>query len=255
MSGIPGVVAKVRRRSAEVVQVARDDGVRAAGPLVGRLVGHALGVGPARLRDLVLDLRLGGRTRGVLRNEDLLRARSIGGDSNWYEPVQPRKFRRILTAVDLDPRYSTFLDLGAGRGRAMLLAAQAGFGTVVGVELDPALAAEADRNVARWMARRGPRSAVQLSVLHQDAVETAVPDGPVLVFLYNSFGPKSLRAVLERLTDSYVSAPRPMWLCYLNAQHASVVAEYTTLGPRVRRDDWIVYEFKDTTASEASRPA
>lgn len=245
MDGVTGVVRKVRRRGTEVVQIARDEGLRTAAPLVGRLIRHAVSAGPARVRDVALDLRLGGRTRGVLRNEDLLRASSIGGDSNWYEPVQPRKFRRIAAAVDLDPAQSTFLDLGAGRGRAMLLAAERGFGHVVGVELDPALAAEAERNVAAWTARRSRRSVGQvISVLHEDAVETALPGGPLLVFLYNSFGANSLRRLLSRLVEDHAASPRPVWLCYVNAQHAEVVAEHPALVLRVQQDDWIVYSMQ-----------
>ena len=246
------VLTKVRRGAARIGGTARDDGVGRAALLALRLVGQILWWLPARGLDVLLDLRLGGRTRGVVRNESVLRAISTGGDSNWYEPVQTSKFRRILAAVELEPSASAFLDLGAGRGRAVLLAAQAGFADVVGVELDPDLAAAAERNAARWSARRAGRMRGRsLTVLHQDAVDAVIPDGPVLVFLYNSFGPASLRRVLERMVASHRSAPRPIWLCYLNPQHASVVDENPALVVRLRQPDWVLYTVGDVVVGAA----
>ena len=40
-----------------------------------------------------------------------------------YEPIQAFMFRRILAEVRVDPRDYAFVDLGSGKGRAVLLAA------------------------------------------------------------------------------------------------------------------------------------
>jgi len=49
----------------------------------------------------------------------------------------------------------TFVDVGAGMGRAMLLAARMPFRAVVGAELNPALAKIAQRNLVLWRRRVG----------------------------------------------------------------------------------------------------
>ena len=91
----------------------------------------------------------------------------------------------------------SFADLGCGKGRAMLLASQRPFREVVGVELNPGLAATAEQNVAVW--RAAGRTAVPLRAVCGDATELAYPAGPVLVFIYNSFGVPVVRAVLDAL--------------------------------------------------------
>ena len=90
-----------------------------------------------------------------------------------------------------------FVDLGCGKGRAMLLASQRPFHHVTGVELNPGLAKIAKRNVAIWEA--GGRSKIAIEVVEGDATELGYPAGPLLVFIYNSFGPPVVRAVLQAL--------------------------------------------------------
>ena len=249
MSITARVAGKLRSDRERIASTATEHGVGRAILLGARLVAEGLWWGPARVLDVLLDVRLGGRTRGVVRNESTVRQLSVTGDSNWYEPVQGRKFRAIMAGVRLEPASSSFLDLGAGRGRAMLLAARAGFREIVGVELDPQLAVEATVNVDRWLASRaGRRSGAWLTVRQEDAVETAIPDGPVLVFLYNSFGPVSLRLVLDRMLASHLADPRPMWLCYLNPQHAAVTDAEPALVAQVRRHGWVIYRVDSPTA-------
>ncbi len=91
----------------------------------------------------------------------------------------------------------SFVDLGCGKGRALLLASGRPFREIVGVELNPELAATAERNLALW--RAAGREMAPIRALCGDAVEVAYPSGPVLVFIYNSFAAQVVRAVLDAL--------------------------------------------------------
>ena len=90
-----------------------------------------------------------------------------------------------------------FVDLGCGKGRAVLLASERPFRSVTGVELHPGLAAIARRN-AEVMRSSGAVLGV-VNVICGDATEFLYPPGPLLVFLYNPFGSAVLRAVLAAL--------------------------------------------------------
>src|SRR5208283_3490988 len=57
----------------------------------------------------------------------------------WRETVPPHPIHRY-----------TFIDIGAGKGRGLLVASEFHFRKVVGIELNPALAAIARSNVAHW---------------------------------------------------------------------------------------------------------
>ncbi|WP_448611156.1 SAM-dependent methyltransferase [Geodermatophilus sp. URMC 60] len=245
----------MRLLRAELIRAAREEGLAGAIRSGSRLFRGGLHRTGAYLAESAVDLWLGTRTRGIVHNEAELHALSPTGDGHHYQAVALRKWRRILAAVDLDPAGSTFLDLGAGRGRAMLFAAEAGFARTVGVELDPALAADAERNIDRWRARRGRRADRPLSVLVADAATVELPDGPVLVLVYNSFGPETLRRVLARVVEDQRRHPRPVRLCYLNAQHPEVVAEQPALVPIARDDDWILYTIGSGTPGGGTEAA
>lgn len=91
----------------------------------------------------------------------------------------------------------SFVDLGCGKGRAMLLASERPFREVLGVELSAELVGVAQRNVVLWEEMGRQRAPIR--VVQGDATELAYPDGPCLVFVYNSFGVPVVRAVLEAL--------------------------------------------------------
>ncbi len=63
---------------------------------------------------------------------------------NLYIGSQPSIMRRALSALGPVERYD-FLDLGCGKGRALIVAAEFPFRAITGVELSPALAAIARR--------------------------------------------------------------------------------------------------------------
>ena len=79
---------------------------------------------------------------------------------------------------------ATFVDIGAGRGRALFLAAEYGFSWVLGVELDAEHHRLAAANLARYRGARG--AAIQL--VHGDAAAVELPAAPLVVFVYNPFG-------------------------------------------------------------------
>ena len=242
MAVIPIAMDKVRRFRAGVSSAAEE-----RGPVSAVVMAASLSVGAARragayLLEWVADLRMGASTRGMVKNDALL-STVAGSDGNWYQPVPVLKFKRIAAAVPLEPAEMTFLDLGAGRGRALLLAAEAGFPRLVGVEIDAVLAAEAERNLLRYARRHdgSPGRSVEWSVLCQDAAEVVVPMGPVLVFVFNPFGRETLRMVLERVEESYQAAPRPLLLAYYNPAHADV-GEMRGLFSRIADGrDWALY--------------
>jgi len=226
------MTAAEQGRSAAIVLVVRK-GVQAG----VRLVSFA--------GEWLVDLRYGIRTRGFLDNRTTLNRSAAFNDSNHYQAISVRGFRGTIRSAEVVPATHAFVDLGCGRGRAMLLAAEQGFARVIGVELDPRLVEEARANVRRWQQRHPAMlGRPELEVREGDAAQTDFLHMPLLVWLYNSFGPDTLRAVLERLIDSWRSAPRPITLCYFNPVHADVVAEFPTLEIHQRGSGWTVYRVR-----------
>lgn len=144
------------------------------------------------------------------RSSDLMSA-ELRRDAEPYVATSIALFRKIVRRSGIDPAQFAFVDLGAGKGRTLLLAAEQGFASVTGVELDPEMYAIARRNLARWPAGKGRPTIVQ-----GDAREFALPDGDLFVFMFNPFTGDVFAAVAERLAEAARRPGRRMIVAYHN---------------------------------------
>jgi SAM-dependent methyltransferase len=117
--------------------------------------------------------------------------------------------------------YTVFLDIGAGKGRAMLLASQFPFLRVEGVELNADLADIASDNISLWQqdATADPLAPIELH--HADATTHTLPTDPTLAFLFHPFELPILRRFLKHIETSLAQHPHPFDLLYANAEHDS----------------------------------
>ena len=89
--------------------------------------------------------------------------------------VEPGTVRRIAALAALEPQ-DVVLEVGPGLGSLTLALLEAGAGRVVGVEIDPVLAAELPRTVAA----RAPQLAARLAVVNADALHIGDHDLPAM---------------------------------------------------------------------------
>jgi SAM-dependent methyltransferase len=122
--------------------------------------------------------------------------------------VSVTDFDDAIAHLPIDPSQYTFIDLGSGKGRALILAFKNGFRRVVGVEFSAELCAVARRNLAA--------TGVNAEVVYQSASDYLFPDEPTVIFLYNPFRPAVLVPVLKRLHPG-------TWIIYVNPEYASAV--------------------------------
>lgn len=141
--------------------------------------------------------------------------------AHWRETIPPHPISSY-----------TFIDVGCGKGRGLLIASELPFRCVVGVELNPAMAAVARQNVAQWQAAHAADPTAPLiapiEVLEQDALQFDLPDSPVLLFLFHPFEAPVLRQLLRRLETqlgarSKLAGPPALDLLYVNAECANVL--------------------------------
>lgn len=130
-----------------------------------------------------------------------------------YVPTGPRLFAAFLRTLPSDPSDMTFIDLGSGKGRTLILAAEAGFGGAIGVEFARELHDAALANVTTYESEvgRGKR----IACIHADAGAFIFPPGPLVVYLHNPFKEAVMERVLTNLAASLKKEPREVWLCYL----------------------------------------
>jgi SAM-dependent methyltransferase len=130
-----------------------------------------------------------------------------------YQPVDPDIFARAVRHLPPETRDGLFLDLGCGKGRALLLARESGFKRIVGVEFSRALAKVARKNV---------KGLGEVTVMDEDATKYEFEKmGHVTIFMYNPFGPEILERVVENLRSKGVTG----FVVYVKPMHDSVLAE------------------------------
>jgi len=116
-----------------------------------------------------------------------------------YEPTPVAQAEALLAASPLRPEDATFIDLGAGMGRVVLLAARRPFRAVIGVEISPALVEIARENLAS--ARDPLRIVRDVKMVRADAAGYVFPRGHLVVYLYNPFRAPLLDTVLANLAS------------------------------------------------------
>lgn len=121
-------------------------------------------------------------------------------------------------------RYA-FIDLGCGKGRVVLLAAELPFRSVTGIELNSGLCSAAEENVRRWNGQRAC-GAIRVQcgdILSSLLLEVPPADVPLLLFLFNSFEAEMVRALMQLLTDRARSRSAPIDLLYVHPDHSALV--------------------------------
>jgi SAM-dependent methyltransferase len=96
-----------------------------------------------------------------------------------------------------DPQAFTFVDLGCGKGRTLLIASQFGFKQIIGVEFARELADIAKDNLTKTQTSNA-------AVIHGDVVDFQFPNENTVVYLYNPFERDIMRKVLSNLRASNV---------------------------------------------------
>lgn len=147
-----------------------------------------------------------------------------------YAPSDPALFRRIVKQSGIDPTSFTFIDLGCGKGRTMISAADYPFKEIIGVEADDALCRVAKQNLRRWGEGRSDR---RLKVVHADARNFQWPKGHLFVFMYSPFSGPIFRQVAERLAAAAGQPGRAMVIAY-SADWEAEALERTGCFTRVR---------------------
>ncbi|MDE1176205.1 MAG: class I SAM-dependent methyltransferase [Edaphobacter sp.] len=201
-------------------------------------------VQPIRPRDLLIatatpihpfDQMHGTDTSGLVPASDLVTGHENDEHVTAYYGVAPSILR---TLVDhwrrTDPPAHitdyTFLDVGAGKGRAVMLASELPFRQVIGVELNPAMAKIAEANVALWKrTHKADPTAGTIAptrIVLEDALSFELPTTPTVVFLFHPFEAPVMKLFLRRIEAAFAAHPGTVDLLYVNAEHGSMLEKH-----------------------------
>jgi hypothetical protein len=160
------------------------------------------------------DLEFGTDTSGLITGEELVSGKWNDLWNTAYYGISPSGFNQMMQALDLDWPQFTFVDLGSGKGRALLLASRYPFRRIVGVEIAPELSEVATANIQRFTAPW--QTSREIESRNGDAAEIVYPAGPLVLFLYQPFLSPVLKRCLKNLSRSLAAERREVYVVYVN---------------------------------------
>lgn len=199
--------------------------------------------------DFFFDMRFGTDTRAPesLKNltiESGNKERGVGYQATRIVPLMTllEKIRPMI------PAEGSFVDLGCGKGRALLVAAQFGFERVTGVEFARELCEVASRNCAAFKARKTPET--EFRVVESDVVDYAIDDDDSVFYLFNPFDEVVLGAILANIAASLERCPRKTLIIYYNPRFGGLIEQH---GAFARSAEYALWGYRFVVYSDRYR--
>lgn len=171
--------------------------------------------------DRLFDLRHGTDTYTIIAQDRLQAKGPKPKEAREYAPTRSRSIRLALKQFEL-PVTGTFIDMGSGKGKALLIAARYGFKRIIGIEFVPSLHEMAKFNVERMRSRL---NGATIDLRCMDATEYRFSPDDSVLYLFDPFGEEVMRKVLRNLKASLDEYRRQIWIVYVNPVLLPLVLE------------------------------
>lgn len=123
-----------------------------------------------------------------------------------YEPVNYYTAGWLLDQMKTTD--TTFLDVGCGRGRVLVMAAAYGFKNIIGIDFSQRLCDQA-ASVCKDL---------PVTITCADARMYEIPDTVGVIFLFNPFDAAIMSEFILRVSESLLRKKRPLTVLYANPQ-------------------------------------
>jgi SAM-dependent methyltransferase len=221
----------------KALKVLRRDGVGGLARATARQVKHSV----RQYLESAFDRKYGTDTSRMVELQSLaIESPNVAhAGCGRYQAVTTSTFRRMLREGRFDPRGFVFLDVGSGKGRALMLATSYPFTRIIGVEFSRELVDIALVNLGRFRAKTGRGGDIE--VLCMDALDYALPSAPLALFLYNSFSGPVMEGFLARLEGWLIDTLYPLLVFYRNPTCQEMFDRVPRLEVIVKKASYCVY--------------
>ena len=134
--------------------------------------------------------------------------------------TSPKSFDFMMQSLPRDLSPYTFIDIGSGKSRTLLLASRYNFAKIMGVEFAKELVACARRNISGFRCDR--QRCRDLSVVEADATQFGIPNSPLVLFFYNPFTQNVFDVVFGNIVKSIETHKRDCFIIYGSSSHNAI---------------------------------
>lgn len=150
-----------------------------------------------------------------------------------YQPSDPDACEAALKTLPIQPEEFCFVDLGAGKGRVLLIASTRPFRRLIGVEFAKELVKISQENLL---------SCDRAEIVYADAADYDFPDENLVVYMYNPFERPVMEKVISRLAKAEKSGRR-VYVIYHVPRELDIIQKYGTEVARLPRT--AIYQIKN----------
>ena len=172
--------------------------------------------------------------------------------AGYYQAIHEGVLRTIISNLVPDTPAFDFIDIGSGKGKALLVASKFPFRRVLGVELSPRLHAVAAANIQAFTAS-AEAVCEDLSSACIDARELSGLGDKTLLFVFNPFEEGPMQDFVKRLETE--AKDRTVFVAYLNPRARRPFDESTTFTSLLETQRLAVFGCGAAAISDEARAA
>ncbi|VAX03820.1 hypothetical protein MNBD_ALPHA03-1344 [hydrothermal vent metagenome] len=138
-----------------------------------------------------------------------------------YQPSYVWIIARMFKILSpLTKKRGTFVDLGSGKGRVMMVAALQGYCPIIGVEFSKSLTRICENNIENF--KRKSKNTSQFETITMNVINYEIPLDTSVVFLGNPFNEHIMKDVLTQIDGSLQESPRDIYIAYFNPLYTEI---------------------------------
>ncbi len=142
--------------------------------------------------------------------------------SSRYEAANYYILEKLLEKMTTLVTPGNFVDLGCGKGRAMVVAAHYGFKNIKGIDFAEEVCAEATHNMETLSRKRR----FDYSVICANVLDYSIQPEDTVFFMFNPFTNNIITGFLDNLEDSLLHHPRDVYFLYVSPRFIETFFEY-----------------------------
>jgi hypothetical protein len=188
------------------------------------------------------DEKYGVDTNPIIRRAALDVTEAMPSSYKGYMPSRVDVFQAALERLAGHVALSDFdfIDIGAGKGRCLLLASSWPFRAIIGVEISPQLIGVAQTNIDAYS--DASQACTSFTLVCSDILEYRFLPRASVLYMFNPFEQPVVATLLGNIERSLVASPRKLFLVYQNPLHGNVFDESSIFARRFEGTGYVVYE-------------